>query len=194
MAIGIFSGLLLGIITDIEVDAKFSEQHGMTATPATFALENGAVVSDHIVLNPVTLEIPYELNNQDLNIGGLQLAGNIGLSYGIKSAVLYNILRLNLTNRGLYTIVTRHVLYRNMALIDAGAEHVAPAVGTIRGTAKFQQMNLPAIQNVSVPQDILDQDGTQFKAASTLPAGAQISKDGASSPNLLATQNATWGS
>lgn len=183
MAVGIFSGLLLGLITDVPVSAKFAEQHGITATPANFALENGSIVSDHIVLNPRTIEIPYEINNQDVP----------GLSYGLKAAALYNILRFNLTNRGLYTIVTRHVLYLNMALIDAGAEHVAPAVGTIRGVAKFQQITLPAIENVQTPTSQLEQDGTQYKASSAIPGGSQILTDVDNAPNAFDTANATWG-
>ena len=180
MAIGIFAKELLGTITEVPVDAKLAEQHGITATPAKFSLENGAVVTDHIILNPQTIEIPYELNNQDISLGGLNS------SYGIRSATLYNILRNNLRTRDLYTVVTHHVLYENMALVDASADHTSPKTGTLRGTAKFMQVNRPSIQNVDFLKDQLSKDGTQFKAASATPLGTQILKEVNLVPNFLA--------
>lgn len=183
MAVGIFVDSLLGLITDVEVDAKFTEEHGATATPATFALENGAVVSDHIILNPITLAITYELNNQDFS----------GYAYGIRAATLFNILRLNMNKRQLYTVVTRHRLYLNMAIIDLPATHAAPFTGTLTGTVKFQQINEPSLQSVEIPTSQLAQDGTQFKASSAIPGGKQVLADVDSTPSALAQQDATWG-
>ncbi len=189
MSVGIFSDTLLNILTDVPVDTKFSEHHGITATPARFALENGATITDHIVLNPQTLEVPYILTNNDTP---LNISTPLGSSYGIRSATLYNILRNNLRNRTLYTIVTRHVLYQNMALIDSGADHVSPETGTIVGIAKFQQVNRGNIQNVQIPTSQTAQDGTQLKAASTVPVGTQTLLDVNSTPNLLERELDTW--
>jgi len=187
MSIGIFSSALLGVIAGATVDAKPAEQHNLTATPANFAIEDGSTVTDHIVLNPATIEIPWVLSNQDTSFG------TTGSSYGIRSATLYNVLRENLSSRTLYTVVTRHVLYQNMALVEIPADHTAPKQGTLEGTAKFQQINQPSLQNVKIPTSQLAQDGTQFKASSAIPAGTQILKDVDNSPSLLDQANSTWG-
>lgn len=183
MATGIFSGTLLGLISGVPVDVKLSEKHEMTATPADYALEDGSNVSDHVVLNPVELEIDYKINSIDAP----------GLSYGIKSAVLYNILREKLKSRALLTLVTRHVLYRNMVCVGLPAQHTAPERGTLTGTAKFRQINLPNIQSVTVPTSQLKQDGTQFKAGTTVPNATQLLQNVDTSPNLLDPLLETFG-
>lgn len=184
MAVGIFASSLFGFIAQVPVDARMSERHRLSATPSQFALEDNSVVSDHLILNPDTVAITFELNNQDLLLPILNTSLGSG-SYGIRSATLYQLLRERLNSRQLFTIVTRHNIYTSMALVELNADHVSPGRGTLRGVAKFQRMRLTSLETVSIPTSQLAQDGTQYKASSTVPLGSQVLSDVNSQPNLL---------
>ena len=184
MATGIFvNDILGGILIDVPIDARPSETHTLTATPARFVLEDGTVVSDHIVVNQAELTVEFELNNQDVP----------GSSYGLRSATLFQLLRLNLRSRLLFIVITRHNLYEDMALVSLVADHIAPDVGTLRGTAKFIQIPQPNTFTVDVPSDQVAQDGSQLTASSSIDAGTQIIQDAAQSPSLQQNLTDTFG-
>jgi len=192
MSVGMFASSLFGFIAKIPVDARRTERHRLSATPSDFALEDNSVASDHIVLNPDSIEISFELNNQDLLVPVVNQSVGSG-SYGIRSATLYNLLRLQLENRTLFTIITRHYIYLQMAMIELNVDHVAPDRGTLRGEAKFRRIRLTNLQSVSVPTDQLLPDGTQYKASSFVSSGTQVLQDVLSSPNLFDSVDAAFG-
>lgn len=184
MATGIFVNEILGgVLIDVPIDARPSETHTLTATPARFVLEDGTIVSDHIVVNQAELTVEFELNNQDIS----------GSSYGLRSATLFQLLRLNLRSRLLFILVTRHNLYEDMALVSLVADHVSPDVGTLRGTAKFIQIPKPNTFTVDVPADQVVQDGSQLTASSSIDAGTQIIQDVAESPSLQSQLDNAFG-
>lgn len=164
MSVSIFKNTLLDLITTIPVDAKVYELHSPSVTPCTFALEDGSKVTDHVILNPMVLEIEFLLTNRDIPFG------SVPMSYGLRAALLYTLLLRNLKNRGLYTILTRHQLYNNMCLIEMPSEHVAPYTGALTCRAKFQQIKKAKLSGVSIPQDQLDADA-QFQAATAINYG-----------------------
>ena len=146
MSVSIFSNTLLDLIGLVPVDTKIYESHKPTATPSNFALEDGSKVTDHVILEPLVLEMEFILSNRDVPFG------SVPASYGIRAALLYTLLFRQLESRGLYTVLTRHRLYRNMCLIELPAEHAAPFTGMLTCRAKFQQINKAKAAGVTVSQ------------------------------------------
>lgn len=166
MAVSIFSGGLLGFIGIIPVDVKLGEYHGKSATVTNYAVENGANRSDHIILNPDTIEIPFEINNQDFE----------GVSYGLRAATIAQLARRLMDDRELSTIVTRHHLYTDMALIDFPHENIAPFSGKLTGKLVFQKFNQPILELVSLPESRVSGDAGKT-ASSTVDGGQQAGEE-----------------
>lgn len=159
MGVSIFSNTLLDLVGLVPVDTKITETHKPTATPSNFALENGAVVTDHVILNPLILEMEFILSNRDIPFG------SVPASYGIRAALLYTLLFKQLQTRKLYTVLTRHRLYTDMCLIELPAEHAAPFTGMLTCRAKFQQIKKAKAAGVTVTQGQLA-EGVDLQASS----------------------------
>lgn len=164
MSTGIFKNTLLNLIAFIPIDAKLNEGHRPTVTPTSFALEDGAVVTDHAILNPDVLEIDFLITNQDVP------HTSIASSYGIRSISLFQLFLAMIHKRSLHTIVTKHNIYPNMLLIEAPMDHSAPFSGSLTGKAKFQQISKARLFNVSITVDQLASD-IAFQAANDTSFG-----------------------
>jgi hypothetical protein len=57
-------------VTVIQFDASISEKHGRESPPTEFPVEDGDVISDHIIIKPTTLELTGIIS--DTPIGGVQ--------------------------------------------------------------------------------------------------------------------------
>lgn len=180
MGISIFSNTLLNLIGFVPVDTKLSESHSPTATVANFALEIGAQVSDHIIINPPIIEIEFLLTSRDVPFG------TVAASYGLRAALLYNLLVAQLDGRKLYTVLTRHKLYTNMAFLELPAEHTGPFEGQLIGRAKMQQVSKASLANVTVPQSQLAKDDTDFQASSPTNFGTVLLRESPSTVSLAA--------
>ena len=168
MAFSIFESTALNLIGFIPVDAKVRESHNQTNTVANFALEDGAVVSDHIITNPPTLEIEFYLNSQDIPFG------SVGLSYGLRAAALYNALVVQLESQTTYTILTRHRLYTNMVFTELPVEHHAPYTGQLLGTCKMQQINFAKLSSATFDPNLFSSNGISSKGASNILIGSEL--------------------
>ncbi len=177
MAIGIFSSGLLGFIGLIPVDVKLGEYHGKSATVTNYAVESGANRSDHIILNPETIEIHFEINNQDFS----------GVSYGLRAATVAQLARRLMNSRQLSTIVTRHHLYTDMALVDFPHENIAPISGKLTGKLTFQKFNEPTLELVDTPESQLT-DNVAKTGSGTVDGGQQVGAPPASGLRSLLSQ------
>lgn len=163
MAVSIFDSGLLGLVGIIPVDVRLGEFHGKSAQVSNFAVESGANRQDHIVLNPDTIEIPVYISNQDFD----------GISHGIRAATIAQLARTLMNRRTLFTVVTRHHLYTDMAFIGFPHENTAPFTGALTGRFIFQKFNQPVIEVVDVPAEQLAEGDTQSTASGTVEGGQQ---------------------
>lgn len=157
MAVALFRGSDLILIEGAEVDAKLTESHRFSATPTTFAIENGAVASDHIVESPDTLEITWVMGNIDGD----------GQSFGSRAATLLETLKSRISSRSLYQVVTRHMLYPSMAITAVQADHMGPFTGGLRGRISFQSVSQALLERVSVPAGIINGDRSKTASSQT---------------------------
>lgn len=141
MAVALFGGDDFILLDGIEVDAKIGEFHSFAANATQFAIESGAIASDHIVEQPDQLEVSFILSNYDED----------GSSYGNKAATALEALRSRIKKRELYQVVTRHQLYPSMAVTSIKAEHSGAFSGTIRGRISFVEVNRDRLDKVRLP-------------------------------------------
>lgn len=120
-------------VAGVEVPVRISEDHDNTATVTKFSVESGSQLSDHIILQPITLTIEAGVPNEK----GASVARSVMESF-------YKII----AERKLVSVATEHVIYENMALFSVAPSHSAPFKGAINLVLKFQQVNLVGLQSV----------------------------------------------
>ena len=98
-------------IGSIQADVTFEERHEDTLTITDHPVEQGAVISDHAYLNPVTLEIKIGFRPKTGVMAAINLLTSGGVPY--LNQVYQNVLALQ-KNRVLNVIMTGKRLYANM--------------------------------------------------------------------------------
>lgn len=141
MPVALFAGSDVTLIQGTEVDARVGEYHSFQAQPTGFAVESGAYAADHILEQPDGLTIMWTISNLDED----------GKSYGNRAANVLDTLRARLKGRRLYQVVTRHRLYKSMAVVNVSAENVSPFSGALRGKIVFQEVPEVMLERVKVP-------------------------------------------
>lgn len=130
------TGLLRGgpIVAGIEVSVVLSESHTLTAQPTKQAIESGAQVSDHIILDPYSIAIVFEVSN----VGeGPMIARDV-----------FETFKTMLETRELIDLFTEHYFYDNMALVSLTPIHAAPFKGRLQCTATLQRINQIKLETV----------------------------------------------
>lgn len=178
MALGVFTQTALNLIAFIPVDSKNAEVHLPSATATTQALETGAPVNDHVILNPNVVEIDFEVSNIDVPFGG------VASTLGVRAILTVQLLLKMHRDRELHLLVTRHNIYRNMVLLKPEITHRAPYSGAIVGKVTFQQMNFTSLANVTVPIEQLSAD-IRYIANSFSNFGPKITEPLENSPTIF---------
>lgn len=177
-ALTIFTQTSLNLIAFIPVDSKSAEIHLPSATATTQALETGAPINDHVILNPTVVEIDFEVSNLDAPFGGFPG------SSGVRAILTVQLLLKMHRDRDLHIVVTRHNIYRNMVLLKPEITHRSPYTGAIIGKVTFQQLNFTSLANVAVPIEEVADD-VKFIANSFSNFGAQLTEPLENSPTIF---------
>lgn len=111
----------------IPVTSRQQEVYNYQANATQHAIESGALYSDHVILQPITLNLQFEISNWD---GGEQSFESI------KKAVE------RWEQREALTIITEHKVLDNMVCTSLQFDNSAPAWGALKGRASFQQVML----------------------------------------------------
>ena len=129
-------GVLRGgpLVAGIEVSVMLSESHTLNAQATKQALESGTQVSDHIIIDPDTVAIVYEVSNAG---DGPMVARDV-----------FETFKKMRDKRELFELITEHYVYDNMALINLTPLHAAPFKGRLQCTATFQRINQVKLQVV----------------------------------------------
>ena len=122
-------GILTGgaLVAGVEVSVMLSESHSLTAQATKQTLESGTQVSDHILIEPYTVSIAYEVSN----------AGD-GAS---RAKDVFETFKNILEKRELLELTTEHYIYDNMVLTNLTPLHAAPYKGRLQCTATLQRVN-----------------------------------------------------
>ena len=130
-------------IGDIPVDVILSNSHILSAEVTKNTLENGAKISEHVVLDPAILSVSFQQTNVS---GGAERARSVwGQFKQIRD------------ERSLITVVTEHDIYENMIITNLTGLESAPFKGALSCTLTLTQVNFVNLQFVLVPEaNLLD--------------------------------------
>ena len=110
----------------IEADVKLEEQHQYSYSLPSFTLESGAVISEHVVAQPVVVTCKVEFSNRELGyMNGVQWLTWF-LNAG-RSAMLFR-------------VITQHSVYARMCIRSVTGIHRAPNKGVLGLTLEMQQV------------------------------------------------------
>jgi hypothetical protein len=121
---------------------KTQEAYQLQADAPQHPIETGAVVSDHVILRPIRLELGFEVNNLD-GIGPRANLAKLALDVAIEVW----------KSRDLFDIVTTHYYLKNMVCLQLTPENIAPEWGALRFRATFQQMSLVSLESKTFDPD-----------------------------------------
>lgn len=165
-------------VAGLPVSVKESESHAFSASPIDTAVETGVILTDHVIVNPVEVEVIFDMVNTR------SLLSYFGSSSTAFDAFEYFESLLN--NRELVTLVTEHKVYANMLCIDFTPSHVAPFKGALKCSARFRQINFVTILSSG-------RQPTQLGAGAKKTASQASQKGQQSAPDLSTTQAAKIG-
>lgn len=165
-------------VAGLPVSVKESESHAFSASPIDTAVETGVILTDHVIVNPVEVEVIFDMvNTRSL----LSYFGSASTAFDA-----FEYFESLLNNRELVTLVTEHKVYANMLCIDFTPSHVAPFKGALRCSACFRQINFVTILSSG-------RQPTQLGAGAKKTASQASQKGQQSAPDLSTTQAAKIG-
>lgn len=165
-------------VAGLPVSVKESESHAFSASPIDTAVETGVILTDHVIVNPVEVEVIFDMvNTRSL----LSYFGSASTAFDA-----FEYFESLLNNRELVTLVTEHKVYANMLCIDFTPSHVAPFKGALKCSARFRQINFVTILSSG-------RQPTQLGAGAKKTASQASQKGQQSAPDLSTTQAAKIG-
>lgn len=115
-------------VAGVQVTVKIAERHKFSSRTTEVTLENGCVVTDHVLRTPNEIEVAFEMSNA-------------GLGAVAEAKTAFEKFYSLLESRELLSLITEHKIYSNVVLIDFSPIHQAPNKGTISCTATFKEVN-----------------------------------------------------
>jgi len=162
MAIGnLLFGRQAKKIGDIEIDVTLHEKHEFTSEVTEFPIEDGSVISDHVITRPEKVSITGFITNTPISF--FSAVGNL-ITGSTPVADAYGKLREIHSTREPVTLVTGLFVYTNMILERLTIPRDRTSGDAIRFTAEFKNIVKVTSESVNIPADQL--------AASALDAGA----------------------
>lgn len=153
-----------GTLIDVPIDLRLTETHELTAEVTQIPIQDGSVVTDHIILHPEQVTIQVEIANSSR-----QLFSNTASN---RAADAWGQFRSRLRVRELYDIVTTHATYRGFALTHVDGENGAPYNGRLVASLTFTEVNRTQLSLVEVSQEDLSSD-IGPSASSTVNGGRE---------------------
>ena len=124
------AGHLFGgpLVAGVEVSILKSETHSLKSTAVDTAMENGGVVSDHVILSPIEVTVGFAMTNA-------------GRGADQARDVFETFTRLR-GERTVLELVTEHTMHGNMVVIGVEMSHEAPFRGALAVTVNLRQIPL----------------------------------------------------
>jgi hypothetical protein len=120
-------------VAGVLVTVMQSESHQFTANVPKIALESGAQVSDHMILEPVQVTVQFAITNSG---DGKDRARDA-----------FDAFKKMQEERQLVELDTEHTIYTDMVLTSLTPLHAAPYEGSLTFSATFQKIHFVEVQS-----------------------------------------------
>ncbi len=125
------------VIPGLIADAYLNETHTSSNQVAVVPLQDGALVTDHIISMPDMLEMQLEVSNTDPD---RQDSGGF-VRRGEKAKTAWDFLETAKRDRTKLRITTLHKTYIDMVIVDLTGVHAAPFVEKMTYSCRFQKID-----------------------------------------------------
>ena len=169
-------------IASIKLDASLSESHNYSSTITDSPLEDGSVVSDHIINNPFRLDITGSISNiPSLGIGILTLPAVTAVASIISIFKTKNKIKdaeeefRNIRKKKIvFSVITGLRRYKNMVLESFTFNRDASIGDALEFTASLKQINIVSTKLITINEEDSDSQKANQK---TDDEGRQSGKD-----------------
>ena len=144
------------VVAGVPISVLTAESHTFTANVPKIALESGAQVSDHMILEPAQVSVSFSMTN-----AGPERQ---------RAKDAFDAFRKMMEERRLVEVVTEHAIYTNMVLTSLTPMHSAPYKGALTVTATFQEIRFVQLQSAGQAP----KKGKASKTASAQVNGGQV--------------------
>lgn len=124
----------------IPVHTKLQESYTYSAEVTRYPVESGSLVSDHVILQPILVDLSFEISNYD----GIETSKR-GLEAAIKQ----------LESRQPVTLITQHLSLDQMVCTNIQSSNQAPLWGKLNFRASFQQVKQVTLQTMMISPDMV---------------------------------------
>lgn len=130
---------LVGIVKTITPDVRKSEVHKLRSNVTETAMEDGSIVSQHVIQRPVEITLQFEETNAGKMISNIIGAGLSLL--GAKRETTFDKLYEIWEQKIPVQIVTEQKIYNNMVIESMPIIHKQPYKGALQIMCDFKQLN-----------------------------------------------------
>ena len=147
---------------DIVADVKMSEDHTRKNDVTQNTLENGAIVSDHVIIHPRVLSINFGVTNT----GWTSLLQS-------RSQEIFDKLDNMSRTQELVTVTTEHYSYTNMMISNVRMLHSSPYKGALQIACDFEEFNYTSTETIRTASEVLGAGGIGKSLTDTVNSGKQ---------------------
>ena len=148
------------LVAGVEVSVLVSEAHALSSSVSKLAVESGAQLSDHVIVNPVDVSIVFGMTNTGL---GADAARDV-----------FETFKRMQENRELVELITEHHVYDNMVITNLNPMHQAPYKGALNFTVKLQQISFVTLKSVGRDPQTLASSSSGYSSAPAVPPTDKI--------------------
>lgn len=144
-----FPTIVRAKIGTVELDASLSEDHQYLAEITENPVEDGTIFSDHVVLQPVVLEMEGRISDATQSLFSFRGAG--------KSAEAFRLLVSLQKSRETFSVITGLAVYQNMMFQKLSVPRVARDGRSLRFTSILREILIVG-DNVETNRDRIADD------------------------------------
>lgn len=171
----LFPGQSQAKIGTLPLDASLRESHKFSSKITSFPVENGADITDNILINPKQLTIEGFITDTPVKyLAGIRDALSAASGSGSPSKSAFETLQKIQESRTLITIVTGLKTYENMAIESIEFPRDPKTGQTLRFSISLKEVILTTFIETNLTTDQLkDVNGSKDQASPQVDAGKQ---------------------
>lgn len=134
----------------INVDVKITEAHKFSNDVTLQTMEDGSIIDEHVINNPMEVSLQFEETNNTIFSGGILGSTSFKPSWmKFGPASTFEKLKQLSENKVPLTITTQHNIYENMIIKNMPILHSAPYRNRIQVACDLVQLNFATLQITS---------------------------------------------
>jgi len=159
-----------------EIDTTVSETHNKTTSITRHEIESGATITDHVIKNPVQVQLSGIISDFPLRVFDLGNLNPLNFNNTKPSVSAYNLFKEIYEEQRLVTIETKLETYDNMIITDISIPRTNENINNLQFSITAEQINFAYSELTEVDEDLY-KDDVKDKAVSKKNEGKKTTKE-----------------